>query len=131
MITILEGDSFRTPSLGKQQNKKVLEEDGIKCFDLEHQSLNEDLRLSIGLPNLPANFTMGAVTSDGTSLNLNDQLKMWQELEKTKREIDSLQSYVDKLEKEKMTYESDRGKIFLNNLTYLSYRKPFSLERRI
>jgi hypothetical protein len=25
--------------MSKQQNKKVLEEDGIKCFDLERQSL--------------------------------------------------------------------------------------------
>lgn len=30
---------FRTPKIGKQQNRRVLEEDGIKCFDLERQSL--------------------------------------------------------------------------------------------
>lgn len=36
---------WKTPSVGKQQNKKVLEEDGIKCFDLEDGS--EDLRMSL------------------------------------------------------------------------------------
>lgn len=49
---------YRTPKVGKQQNKRVLEEDGIKCFDLERQSLiiagqnamdEFDLRESIGL----------------------------------------------------------------------------------
>jgi hypothetical protein len=48
---------YRTPKVGKQQNKRVLEEDGIKCFDLERQSLiagqnaamdEFDLRESIG-----------------------------------------------------------------------------------
>jgi hypothetical protein len=37
--SILDSDAFRTPNMSKQQNKKVLEEDGIKCFDLERQSL--------------------------------------------------------------------------------------------
>ena len=48
---------YRTPKVGKQQNKKVLEEDGIKCFDLDKQSIilgynpmdEFDLRESIGL----------------------------------------------------------------------------------
>ena len=48
---------YRTPKVSKQQNKRVLEEDGIKCFDLERQSLiaghnpmdEFDLRESIGL----------------------------------------------------------------------------------
>jgi len=35
---------------GKKQNKKILEEDGIKCFDLKNTLLVEefDLRESIG-----------------------------------------------------------------------------------
>jgi hypothetical protein len=48
---------FCTPKVGKLQNKRVLEEDGIRCFDLDKQSvimqdLNADefdLRESIGL----------------------------------------------------------------------------------
>ena len=49
---------YCTPKVGKQQNKKVLEEDGIRCFDLDKQSMimqddlnadELDLRQSIGL----------------------------------------------------------------------------------
>lgn len=41
---------YRTPNVGKRQNKQILEEDGIKCFDLGRQSLGEefDLRQSLG-----------------------------------------------------------------------------------
>ena len=45
-------NGFKTPSLSKQQNKRVLEADGIQCFDLEKQSENGNddflLRMSIG-----------------------------------------------------------------------------------
>lgn len=44
-MALLNSESFKTPRIGKQQNKNVLEEDGIKCFDLENQT--DDLRLSL------------------------------------------------------------------------------------
>ena len=30
-----DSEKFKTPNISKNQNKKILEEDGIKCFDLE------------------------------------------------------------------------------------------------
>jgi len=50
-----DSECFRTPKVGKQQNKKILEEDGIKCFDLDRNSFmieggeEFDLRDYIGL----------------------------------------------------------------------------------
>jgi hypothetical protein len=62
VISLLKADTkiqneqyFKTPSLGKQQNKRVLEEDGIRCFDLDDQEYNsvmgesDLLRMSIGI----------------------------------------------------------------------------------
>jgi hypothetical protein len=42
---------------GKKQNKKILEEDGIKCFDLKNTLLVEefDLRESIGAISIKSN----------------------------------------------------------------------------
>ncbi len=46
---------FKTPAMSKLQNKRVLEEDGIRCFDLDDQENNSAmgesdlLRLSIGI----------------------------------------------------------------------------------
>ena len=37
-----DAECFRTPNISKQQNKQILEEDGIKCFDLERNSLHID-----------------------------------------------------------------------------------------
>jgi hypothetical protein len=60
-MTLLDSECYRTPKVTKNQNKKVLEEDGIRCFDLDRNillgaleadnMLDVDLRNSIGFNN--------------------------------------------------------------------------------
>ena len=64
------------------QNKKVLEEDGIQCFDLE--MVQEDLRMSIGANS--------AQESD---------MSLIQQMEKNKKDIDTIRNQKDKIEKSK------------------------------
>jgi len=94
-------NGFKTPSLSKQQNKRVLEADGIQCFDLEKQSENSNddflLRMSIGPVMQP-------------SSEINEQLKMWQELERVKREKESMTMQLEILQFEKQSIVTDRGK---------------------
>lgn len=64
------------------QNKKVLEEDGIQCFDLE--MVQEDLRMSLG-----------AASSKESDMSLISQM------EKNKKDIDTIRNQKDKIEKTK------------------------------
>jgi hypothetical protein len=60
-MTLLDSECYRTPKVTKNQNKKVLEEDGIRCFDLDRNillgaleadnMLDVDFRNSIGFNN--------------------------------------------------------------------------------
>ena len=65
------------------QNKKVLEEDGIQCFDLE--MVQEDLRMSLGANS----------NKDESDMSLISQM------EKNKKDIDAIRNQKDKLEKTK------------------------------
>jgi hypothetical protein len=104
--TLLGLDSYKTPSVSKQQNKLVLEEDGIQCFDLEKENNflgDNDLlgRLSVG--PLPLG-TLG--TNSGTG---GDELRMFQELERVKRDNELLQLQVEKAERDKMLADTKKG----------------------
>ena len=81
-ISTMSSECFKTPTMTKQQNRRVLEEDGIQCFDLENNSSmggdNDLLRMSLmpgALSQMPSQ-----------NVSIDEQLKMWQELEKVKRE---------------------------------------------
>ena len=119
-------EGFQTPKAGKQQNKSVLEEDGIQCFDLENNSLSslngdsEFLRMSLGnVEKLVQQLSCGNLAEqslpNGTS-EMNEQLKLWQELEKQKRENESLLQQLEALESDKKTNFVERGKTQVDRL---------------
>ncbi len=75
--------------------------DGIKCFDLEQQSLH-DLRLSLG----------SSINGESQSnMMINDSLQMWQECEKLKKENETLRLYRDKTEREQLNFGANLGNI--------------------
>lgn len=117
-------EGFKTPQAGKQQNKSVLEEDGIQCFDLENNSLSslngdsDFLRMSLGnveklVQQLNCGNLAGASLPSGNGLEMNEQLKLWQELEKQKRENEGLQQQLEVLESDKKTNFVERGMLLV------------------
>lgn len=79
----------------------MLEEDGIQCFDLENNSLSslngdsDFMRMSLGNVEKLVRQLNGTDPTAGNSLPLgtsemNEQLKLWQELEKQKRDNETL-----------------------------------------
>jgi len=75
----------------KDQDKMILEEDGIKCFDLEQQS---ELRLSL------------SSVSGGDKIvtqTIDESLALWKELEKVKREKQELELLLEKAKSERET----------------------------
>lgn len=64
--------AYVTPNAGKQQNKNILEMDGIKCFDLDQNSVScDDLRLSIG------SDLVGGINGENGPHNINESLQLW------------------------------------------------------
>jgi len=116
---------YKTPNIGKKQNKKILEEDGIKCFDLGRQSLlpemNEDfdLRQSLGpMTKLNSSFaSQQAKQAPAESLEIEDQLFMINELERLKKENEDLQEYISKFGRQSINETAGKKEniIYLEN----------------
>ena len=87
---------YRTPNVGKRQNKQILEEDGIKCFDLGRQSIGEefDLRQSLGTK---LNNSFAAAKPE--ALELEEQLLMFSELERLKKENEEMQQFLGNMDR--------------------------------
>ena len=108
-----ESECFRTPKVGKQQNKKILEEDGIKCFDLERHSLliedgeDFDLRESIGFASsksLVSKKSVKQVPNNQQQSQMNDisdQIQIMHEIDRLKRDNDDLLLQIERLTHEK------------------------------
>lgn len=88
---------YRTPNVGKRQNKQILEEDGIKCFDLGRQSIGEefDLRQSLG-SKLNNSF---AAAAKPEALELEEQLLLFSELERLKKENEEMQQFFGNMDR--------------------------------
>jgi phage-related protein len=82
----------------------VLEEDGIQCFDLDANSLSVN-----GDPDL-LRMSLGPGHSQPGGQEINEQLKMWQELERVKRDNEQMGMQLELLRIEKKKDFSDKGK---------------------
>lgn len=89
----------------KSQNKVILEEDGIECFDLEmmQSDAQDDLRLSIGaqIKNMPPPMSKKAEVISEYS----PEAELLSQLEKSKNEINAMMQEKEKLDRTRQEQE--------------------------
>lgn len=91
------------------------------------------MRMSLGNVEKLVRQLNGADPTNGNSLpmatvEMNEQLKLWQELEKQKRENEGLLSQLEELERDRKTNFVERGKkIYCKGL----FRKLHCIEGRV